>query len=164
MPGYKTGSQSGTDVHMQHEVLMCTCAKYTQKSEWHSSHHSTCYQLFPIRWHNKTDPITYISPNCMMPIFHELESLYYVAPIEQCFSCQYVEMWRWTASTKYFTIPASCGPQAYCYKRDKILHQKIWTGQKKKKKTFFLTSQWRAIIWTDKCNKYKDSSFITHTC
>jgi len=78
----------------------------------------------------KTDPITYISPNCMIPIFHELERLYYVTSIEQCFSCQNVEMWRWTASTKYFTRPASCGPQVGCYKRDKILHQKILTGKK----------------------------------
>lgn len=63
-------------------------------------------------------------------------------------------MWRWTASVKYFTRPASCGPQVGCYKMDKILHQIMWTGNKKH---FFLNSQWRAIIWTD-----RDSSFITY--
>ena len=68
-------------------------------------------------------------------------------------------MWRWTASAKYFTRPASCGPQVGCYKREKILHQKIWTGNKKH---FLKIPSERAIIWTDKCNTYKDSSFITH--
>lgn len=116
--------------------------------------------FFQIDDTTKTNPLTYISPNCMMPILHGLENLYYVATVEQSFSCQYVEMWRWTASVKYFTRPVSCGPQVGCYKKYKILHQKIWTGNKKH--FFFLNSQWRAIIWTDKCNTYKDSSFITH--
>jgi hypothetical protein len=30
---------------------MCSmCAQHTQKSEWHFSHHTTSYQIFPIRW------------------------------------------------------------------------------------------------------------------